>query len=205
MLAPPELLDQLRRAGPPGGAGPAAVPLSAEYTGEVVGGVAEIDAKFQVICFTDEATTVALPLDGMQLCRSPKNPDAGEVQVGGKAVKAAALPAPQTGVAVPIHGGPPGAWPRGGVGRTCTSGRRVAGADEERYVQFTAPRLPQSRLVLHLPKGSAYIQAPGRHGARNLVKDDPYTLDVGSGRPPRPASRPLGARGPVGRVGPRRR
>ena len=177
VLAPPELLDQLRTLARPG-AGPAAVPVSAEYTGEVVAGVTEIDAKFQVVCFTDEATTVALPLDGVQLCRSPKNPDAGEVQVGGTAVKAAALPAPQTGVAVPIHAGaaagdsPRVEW----VGLHFQA--PVTGTDEERDVQFTVPRLPQSRLALRLPTGSAYILAPTRHGTRNPVNGEPYTLDV---------------------------
>ncbi len=177
VLAPPELLDQLRTLARPG-AGPAAVPVSAEYTGEIVGGAAEIDAKFQVLCFTDEATTVALPFDGVQLCRSPKNPDAGEVEVGGTAVRATALPAPQTGVAVPIHAGPAA----GDAPRVEWVGLHfrapVTGTDEERDVQFAAPRLPQSRLILHLPKGSAYIQAPTRHGARNPVEGDPDTLDL---------------------------
>ena len=150
MLAPPELLDQLRALARPG-AGPAAVPLSAEYTGEVVGGVAEIDAQFQVICFTDEATTVALPLDG-KLCRSPKNPDAGEVQVGGKAVKADG--------AAGAAGRRRRADPRRPARRVRRAGEvdlhfrtPVAGADEERNVQFTAPRLPQSRLVLAFAQG----------------------------------------------------
>ncbi len=140
--------------------------------------MADIDAKFQVVCFTDEAATVALPLDGVQLCRSPKNPDAGEVEVGGTAVKAAALPAPQAGVAVPIHAGaaagdsPRVEW----VGLHFRA--PVTGTDEERDVQFTVPRLPQSRLALHLPAGSAYVLAPTRHGARNPGNGDPYTLDV---------------------------
>ena len=187
VLAPPELLDQLPTLARPG-AGPAAVPVSAEYTGEIVGGAAEIDAKFQVLCFTDEATTVALPFDGVQLCRSPKNPDAGEVEVGGTAVRATALPAPQTGVAVPIHAGPAA----GDAPRVEWVGLHfrapVTGTDEERDVQFAAPRLPQSRLILHLPKGSAYIQAPTRHGARNPVEGDPDTLDLELGglTPPLP-------------------
>jgi len=179
VLAPPELLDQLRTLARPG-AGPAAVLVSAEYRGEIVGVAAEIDAKYQVVCFGDEATAVALPLDGVQLCRSPANPDAGEVQVGGKTVKAAALPAPQTGVAVPLRGGA-----SGGVVHVewvdLHFRAQVAAADEERDVQFTAPRLPQSRLALRLPRGSAYVQAPGRRGAMNLAKDDPSTLDVDIG------------------------
>jgi hypothetical protein len=180
VLAPPELLDQLRILARPG-AGPAVVPVAAEYTGEVAGGAAEIDAVFQVVCFTDDAATVALPLDGVQLCSSPNNPGGGEVRVGGTAVKAAALPAPASGLAVPIRGGAAvGASPR--LEQVEMHFRTpVVGAEEEREVQFSIPRLPQSRMVWRLPKGSAYVQAPVRHGAWNKVKDDPYTLDMDLG------------------------
>ena len=64
-LAPPDLLDQLHALGRP--EGPGAVLLNAEYNGNVVEGQAEFDAVFQVYCRTDEPTTVAIPLDGVQL------------------------------------------------------------------------------------------------------------------------------------------
>ncbi len=178
-LVPPELLDRLRTLARPG-AGPAAVVVGAEYAGEVAGRAAEIDAKFQVLCFTEEATGVALPLDGVQVCAPPNSPG-GEVRVGGMAVRATALPAPQAGLAVPIRGGAtPGGAPRLEVVdvhfRT-----PVTPADEEREVQLTIPRLPQSRMLLRLPRGSTHAQAPPRHGALNPAKGDSSTLDVDIG------------------------
>ena len=54
---------------------------------------------------------------------------------------------------------------------------------EERNIQFTAPRLAQSHLLLRLPKGSAFIQALVKYGVQKPAGDgDPYSLDVELGR-----------------------
>jgi hypothetical protein len=178
VLAPPDLVEQLRGMARPG-AGPAAVPVNAEYTGEVEGGAAEFTASFGVVCFSDEPTTVALPLDGVQLCAPRKDPSAGEVLVDGTHVDAAALPGPQAGLAVPVKG----RTKPGEAHRVELHFRTpVTGTDEERGVQFTAPRLAQSRMVVRLPKGSAHTQAAVKYGAQKISNADPPTLEVELGR-----------------------
>ena len=170
MLAPPELLDQLHTLAQPG-AGPGAVLLSAEYAGKVVDNAAEFDATFQVYCFTDEPTTLTLPLDGVQLT--------GDVLLDGAPVQATALPGPQVGFTLPMKGRPKAGEPPHKVELHFRT--PVAATPEERVVQFTAPRLAQSRLTLGVPRGSAYLQAAVKYGAQKVSAEGDY-LEAELGR-----------------------
>jgi hypothetical protein len=172
VLAPPQLLERLHTLTRPSGA-PGAVLLKADYTGKVVEGAVEFDAAFQVYCFTDETTKLTLPLDGVQLT--------GDILLDGAPVQAAALPAPQAGFTIPVAGRSKTGEPPHKLELHFRT--PVTGTAEERNIQFTAPRLAQSHLLLRLPKGSAYIQALVKYGIQKPAADgDPYSLDVELGR-----------------------
>jgi hypothetical protein len=83
---------------------------------------------------------------------------------------------PQTGYALKLSGaGPHKIELRFRVG--------VAGAGEDRDLQFTAPRLLQSHLRLELPPGAAFVQAVSRYGAETLASTPTSkTLAVDLGR-----------------------
>ena len=168
-LAPPDLLDQLHALGRP--EGPGAVLLNAEYNGNVVEGQAEFDAVFQVYCRTDEPTTVAIPLDGVQLT--------GDVLLDGAPVEATALPSPQAGFTLPVRGRPKAGEPPHKVELHFRT--PVIATPEERNVQFTAPRLAQSRLTMRVPRGSADLQAPVKYGAQKVSAEGDF-LEAELGR-----------------------
>ena len=170
VLAPPDLLDQLRTLAQPG-AGPGAVLLGAEYAGKVVDNAAEFDAVFQAYCLADEPTTLTLPLDGVQIT--------GDVLLDGAAVQATALPGPQAGFTLPVKGRTKAGEPPHKVELHFRT--PVAATPEERGVQFTAPRLAQSRLTLRVPRGSAHLQATVKYGAQKVSAEGDY-LEAELGR-----------------------
>ncbi len=172
VLAPPQLIERLHTLSRPEGA-PGAVLLKADYTGRVVEGAAEFDASFQVYCFSDETTPLALPIDGVQLT--------GNVLLDGAPVQAAALPTPKAGFTIPLKGRSKTGEPPHKVELHFRT--PITGTAEERNIQFTVPRLALSRLLLRLPKGSAYIQALVKYGFQKPAADgDPNSLDVELGR-----------------------
>ncbi len=70
VLVPADFLDRLKtlaRPAPLVAGGPRVVLLDAAYEGKLVDGDAEFAAVFAVQCLTDEAATLAIPLDGVQL------------------------------------------------------------------------------------------------------------------------------------------
>ena len=168
-LAPPDLLDRLHALCRP--AGPGAVLLNAEYDGKVVEGQAEFDAVFNVYCRTDEPTTVAIPLDGVQLT--------GDVLLDGAAVQATALPPPLVGFTLPVRGRPKAGEPPHKVELHFRT--PVLATPEERDVQFSAPRLAQSRLTMRVPRGSADLQAPVKYGAQKVSAEGDF-LEAELGR-----------------------
>ncbi len=144
-----------------------AVLLSASYEGKIVQGVAEIDAVYQAFCLSQDTATLKIPLDGVRLL--------GEVWLDGARAFPIALAAT-------------------GRLRSQTVRRQahkielrfrvtVVRTDEDRDLQFTAPRLPQSRLRLQLPPAAAFAQAVSRCGAETLaVTPAGKTLEVDLGR-----------------------
>ena len=168
-LAPPDLLDRLHALSRPGG--PGAVLLNAEYNGKAADGQAEFDAVFQVYCRTDEPTTVAIPLDGVQVT--------GDVLLDGAAVQATELPPPLVGFTLPVRGRPKAGEPPHKVELHFRT--PLIAAPEECDVQFTAPRLAQSRLTMRVPRGSADLQAPAKYGAQKVSAEGDF-LEAELGR-----------------------
>jgi hypothetical protein len=163
VLAPPDLLTQLRGLAQRGSSVPRGpVLVAADYRGEVKNAgddSAGFEAVLAVRAFGDGPETVAVPLAGVQL---------EEVLVDG------ARTTPLTGYAV------------------CVKGRRdhvvtarfrvpVQGSGADRDLQFTVPRLVRSRLTLTVPEGARYLQALVRQGATTA---DPHgnRLEVELGR-----------------------
>jgi hypothetical protein len=188
VLAPVELLDQLQALARPPDAGPGAVLLDARYEGKGVGGAAEFDAVFHVQCLGDEASTLLIPLDGVQL--------EGEVWLDGARAHPTAAAPPQTGYVLKV----------GRRGRHEVRLRfraPVTATAQDRAVRFGVPRLPQSRLVFRLPPGAAYPRALGRQGAAAVsAGDGAEVLEADLGRvagplelrwhqPARPPAEPL--------------
>jgi hypothetical protein len=151
VLAPPELvtrLGALARRGAPGLRG--AVLVSADYRGEVKAedpSGAAFEAVLAVHCFGDEPTQVALPLGGVQI---------EELLVDG--ASAAPLPTAAPGCAAPVKG-------KGEHAVTLHFRVPVQASGADRDLQFTVPRLLQSRLALTVPAGARYLQAPVKQGA----------------------------------------
>jgi hypothetical protein len=166
VLVPPDLLGQLQalaQRGSPALRG--AVLVSAEYRGEVKkesDDTAAFEATLGVHVFGDEAATVALPLAGVQL---------EEVLVDG--ARTAPLPA-ATGYNVAVKG-------KGDHVLTLRFRVSVTSAGPDRDLQFTLPRLPQSRLTLTVPEGARYLQALVKQGATTHEPRD-RRLEVGLGQ-----------------------
>jgi hypothetical protein len=156
VLAPRDLLEQLealaRRA-----AGPRdPVLVSADYTGDVKNGddVARFEARFTAHSFGDEPAALLLPLAGVQL--------EDDVLVDGKKVTPALVPGPAAGYRLKVEG------PAGPHVLTAHFRVLVRATGEDRDLQFTAPRLAQSRLVLTVPDGARYLHALARQGKATL-------------------------------------
>jgi hypothetical protein len=153
VLAPLELLDQLRVLSQPGSA---AVLVGAVYDGRVVDGAAQFDAVFQAYSLTDEPATLTIPLAGAPLM--------GDVLLDGAPARPTAAVAPQTGFTLPVKG-------RGRHKVELHFRAVVAVTGEERSLVFSAPRQLQSRLTFLAPKGSAQLQAVVRYGAQRVTAE----------------------------------
>jgi hypothetical protein len=152
VLAPPDLLAQLRtlaQRGNPVPRGP--VLVAADYRGEVKNAgddSAGFEAVLAVHAFAEGPATVTLPLAGVQL---------EEVLLDGTRT-APLSAAPQPGYAVSVRG-------KGDHVVTVRFRVPVQGSGADRDLQFTVPRLAQSRLTLTVPEGARYLQALVRQGA----------------------------------------
>jgi hypothetical protein len=167
VLVPPDLLEQLKTLARSSLAA-GAVLVSAEYEGKIADEVADLDAAFAVQCLGDDKVTLPLLLDGVQLY--------GEVWLDGAPAQVSALVAPQTGFALKFAG-------KGRHKVELHFRVPVTGPSEDRTIQFTAPRLVQSRLRLKLPKDAAYVQTPVKYGAQRVTAcDDGKLLEVDLGR-----------------------
>jgi hypothetical protein len=164
VLVPTELLDQLQALTCPPTAG--AVLLAANYEGKVADGVVEFEAVFQVQCLTDEATTVAIPLDGVQL--------QGDVLLDG--ARANPVPAARMGYVLPVR-------ERGRHKVELHFRVPITARTADREVEFIAPRLSLSRLVFRLPEGTSHPRVLVRQGAQRVTTDDKGTrLEADLGR-----------------------
>ena len=151
-----ELRDRLLAAATPP-AGLSAVLLAAEYKGSVVDGVAQFDAIFTAQCFTEEPTTLVLPLDGVKLLGGGRLDD----QPTGFTSLA---PTNQTGYAVKLA-------KKGPHKIEMSFQVPIAGAANagERSVRFTTPRLGECRLSFQASAGASHPMTLFRNGSREVV------------------------------------
>jgi hypothetical protein len=171
VLVTPELLkrlDELTRRGQPPAR--AAVLLSADYTGRVVGERVDFTAEFQVYAPAGEAM-LTLPLGGVEL-------QEGTLWAGER-VYPVALPAPQSGYAVPLR-------TRGPAGvntlRLTFSVRLPAGAGL-RELRFTVPPVPRSKLAVTLPQSAQSAHAVSGVGQqRDFPGASPPRVEADLGR-----------------------
>jgi hypothetical protein len=156
-LVPPELLTELRALARRGAAGlQGAILVSAKYEGTVAGSVADLQADFQVHCFSDEPTTLRLPLDGVGL---------REAVWDGSTAYPEALARPQNGYSLKVQG-------RGNhTLRLRFSVRIQPSAGDDQDLRFTIPELVRSQLTLVVPEGARYLQAVVGRGAQRVIPD----------------------------------
>lgn len=173
VLVPVDLLDRLKalaRPSPLAIGGPQTVLLDASYEGRIVDGGKQSDfaASFSAHCFTEESSTLMLPLSGVQLT--------GEVLLDGARAAPVAPPPPQSGYSLSIRG----------QGRHKIELRfrvPVLGTDEDRNVLFTPPPLVRSKLSWRIPAGANETQVLVKNGAQWTTRDDSGLLleaDLGS-------------------------
>jgi hypothetical protein len=169
VLVTPELLEYVQGLSRPTVLSPSgAVLLSASYDGKIVDGVAEFSAVYQAFCLNPDAAALTIPLDGVRLL--------DEVWLDGGRAFPTALSPPQVGYALKLPG--PGAHKIEMRFRAA-----VASTGEDQDLQFTAPRLLQSRLRLELPASASFVQAVSRYGAETLTSAAAgRTLEVDLGR-----------------------
>jgi hypothetical protein len=187
VLAPPELLDQLQALTRRGAAGlRGAVLLSAAYEGRADNQAAQLEARFWAHSFTDETTTVLLPLSNVQLI---------DALLDGAAAQPVAVRVPREGYTVDVKG-------RGLHRIIVRFSVPLPGAAEDRELRLGIPELVRSRLKLDVPTGAGYLQAVEARGAQRVTTDEQGThleADLGAvssvrvrwrrdGQRPRPAT-----------------
>jgi hypothetical protein len=158
VLAPPELLQRLRtlteRAAP---WQHRAILVAVRYEGTVADGSADFTAQFQVHCFADGATSLALPLESVQL---------KEALVDGAAARPVAARPPRDGYVLELQG-------RGAHTVVVRFEAPVSASGEDRALRFGVPPLAQSQLLLELPASARYLQAVGGRGAQRVAAAGP--------------------------------
>ncbi len=156
VLVAPELLKELQGLARRGASGlQGAILQSAKYAGSVSNGTAEMQAEFQVHCFSDEPVLLALPLGGIDL---------QEVHVDGAVAFPAALGPRQPGYALRIKGKGPHS-----LRLRFTVAVKGAGLDQD--LKFTIPELLQNQLTLTVPTDARYLYAVFGRGAQRVSTD----------------------------------
>jgi hypothetical protein len=175
VLAPADLLDRLKTLTQPTpleSSGPWTVLLDATYEGRSIAGQAEFRAVFSAYSQTDEASSLALPLAGVQLM--------DDVLLDGARVAPLALPAPQVGYSLPLRG-------RGRHKIEVRFRTPIVGTVEDRNVLFTVPPLSRSHLSWHIPSGAIESQVLVKYGAQWTTRAaDGEHLESDLGALPRP-------------------
>ncbi|MFL5340200.1 MAG: hypothetical protein ACJ8F7_08605 [Gemmataceae bacterium] len=164
VLAPPVLIERLERLARSAAPTSGAVLLGARYDGRVEGQVAQFEVSFSVHCFNDSATTLTVPLGGVQLRDAFLD--------GMPAFPRAAGP---ERYAVDVKG-------RGAHSLALHFDVRVA-TGVEREVRFSVPELPVSSLSLLGPHGAQGLQILAWRGSqRTTMEADRPRLDLDLGR-----------------------
>ncbi len=167
VLAPPELLEQLDQLAKHGAAAlQPAVLMSADYSGAVTGQRAEFTAHFRVHSFTEDSTTVMIPLGGVQLQRARCN---------GADIHPIAVRVPREGYTLEVRG-------RGSHDLVVQFAVPIQANGEDRELHCTIPELNQSRLKLQLSPavGAPYTVAArgAQYVHRNPQDRDPLERSI---------------------------
>jgi hypothetical protein len=151
VLAPPELLKQLRDLGRRG-AGELGPPVlvAARYEGTIRGASADFQAEFRAYHCGDAPASLPLPLGGVQL---------RDATCDGTECSFVALRVPRERYAVPLRG-------RGWHTVLLRFGVPVQANGDERDLRFTAPEVVQSRLVLTAPADARSLHMPTARGTQ---------------------------------------
>ncbi len=165
VLVTPDLLKRLAKMadrGPSGLRG--AVLTAANYDGQMTGDVAQLKGEFQIHCFGDKAT-LTIPLAGVELREG--------ALLDGASVFPTATPA---GYVLAVNG-------KGGHKLTLPFAVRPKTTPEHRDLQFTVPRLFQSKLHLRMSAAwSAPLALTGMGGVQSAALDEQFqevTVELG--------------------------
>lgn len=141
--------------------------LGADYTGKIVDQRADMEATFRVFSFADQAGTLSLPLEGVEV---------QEMLLDGARAYPQVADAPRQGYQLRIDGsGVHLLRARFSVG--------LQGAHDERELRFGIPALPQAHLRLDGPAGLGYFQATTCRGQQRLTNTAEFTrLEADLGR-----------------------
>src|SRR5262249_23172131 len=140
--------------------------LTAAYTGKVMGGVADFEARYEVWCPAEEAASLALPLDGVQLQE--------DVFLDGARAYPVTQRPPLVGYTVRVKG-------RGSHSLSVRFTVPVQITDDNCDLQFTVPRVAQSRLTL-TAEGASHLSALVKQGAQRVQageKEARIEVDLG--------------------------
>ncbi|MFL5241343.1 MAG: hypothetical protein ACJ8FY_04490 [Gemmataceae bacterium] len=154
VLASPHLLKRLEELARSGAAAPhGAVILSADYAGKVAARGMEFEAELNIQSFEDRLTTINVPLKGAQVHE--------DVLLDGARTYPLVEKAPKNGISLKIEG-------RGLHTVRMHFRVPVEETQDQRDVEFTAPRPAQTRLRLQLPAKALFPQTPTRLGIQRV-------------------------------------
>lgn len=156
VLAPPALLQQLQSLELRGASGlRGAVLLGAVYEGRAENLSCSFRGTFQAYSFSDDTTTLTLPLAGVQLT---------DALLDGAPAFPRAQRQPRESYGLRVQG-------RGLHTVVLNFTVPLPGTVDERELRFGIPELPQSRLTLRVPKASGYLYAAEVRGAQHVTED----------------------------------
>jgi hypothetical protein len=183
VLAPPELLDQLRHRISADAPTARAVLTQAHYEGKTVGGLAQFEGRFVIQCFGEKPALLAMPLGGVQLLSA--------VLDGASILPKAA------GDRYVFE------LPSAGRHSLLVKFQAIIGGQSERELRFTTAETAISTLRYTAPPGIQHLQLLTARGIQRLnTSSESVALDADLGRAtsvrlrwrdsgvPEPASRP---------------
>jgi hypothetical protein len=128
--------------------------LSAGYEGKIVNQGIEFQAELLVHSFEESPIWLHVPLLGVQI--------QDDVLLDGARTLPVAEPAPKNGLSLRVEG-------RGAHVVRMRFRVPVQGTEDHKAVEFTGPRPPQSRMLVHLPAGAGFPQTPTRLGIQRAT------------------------------------
>jgi hypothetical protein len=128
--------------------------LSASYEGKIVNQGVEFQAEWLIHSFEESPAWLHVPLLGVQI--------QDDVLLDGARTLPVVEPAPKNGLSLKVEG----------LGAHIVRMRfrvPIQGTEDHNAVEFTGPRPPQSRMLVHLPAGADFPQTPTRLGIQRIT------------------------------------